>query len=122
MTRDPAFTCLFQLGRENSRGVKLILMSATLDLHKFERYFQYDLPNGMKGGPGQVEIMERYNFDVQDYFMDTLNLSALPTQEQIPEFDFVSKTWFKSQFLTLQYISEAKLMQWLLLGLETSFG
>jgi len=77
-----------KLGRENSRGVKLILMSATLDLHKFERYFQYDLPNGMKGGPGQVEIMERYNFDVQDYFMDTLNLSALPTQEQIPEFGF----------------------------------
>ena len=84
-----SLSSLLQLARTNSRGVKLILMSATMEVSKFEEYFEYPLPNGMKGIPGIVRIPEKENYPIGEYFLNTVatGSSGLPGSAAVPSDD-----------------------------------
>ena len=56
----------------NSRGTKLVLMSATLNEKKLSSYFTSMLSNGLEVPPPVVNIELKKNAHVQDFFLDDL--------------------------------------------------
>ncbi|XP_071580975.1 probable ATP-dependent RNA helicase spindle-E [Temnothorax nylanderi] len=55
----------------NSRHVKVILMSATIDVTKFARYFSTEVGNNFIPAP-IIEIPERRKFDINTYYLDEI--------------------------------------------------
>ena len=70
----------------NSRGVKLIVMSATIDVNSFKEYFSYLLPNGQKASPGWFQLNERRKYKVDEFYLESLKSLNL-VDEDWPEFD-----------------------------------
>lgn len=60
-----------KLLQTNSGQVKIILMSATISVTKFARYFSTRVENELIPAP-IVKIPERRNFDIRTYYLDEI--------------------------------------------------
>ncbi|XP_024872773.1 probable ATP-dependent RNA helicase spindle-E, partial [Temnothorax curvispinosus] len=61
-----------RLLQTNSKQVKIILMSATIDVTKFARYFSTKVENTLRPAP-VIEISEKRNFQIRTYYLDEIN-------------------------------------------------
>lgn len=61
-----------RLLQTNSRQVKVILMSATIDVTKFARYFSTKVENDLIPAP-IIKIPEKRNFEIRTYYLDDIN-------------------------------------------------
>ncbi|TGZ53458.1 probable ATP-dependent RNA helicase spindle-E isoform X1 [Temnothorax longispinosus] len=61
-----------RLLQTNSRQVKVILMSATIDVTKFARYFSTKVENNLIPAP-VIKIPEKRNFQIRTYYLDEIN-------------------------------------------------
>ncbi|XP_011704566.1 PREDICTED: probable ATP-dependent RNA helicase spindle-E isoform X2 [Wasmannia auropunctata] len=67
-----------RLLQTNSGQVKVILMSATINVMKFARYFSTKVGNELIPAP-IVQISEKRNFEIQTYYLDDIeNLGPIP--------------------------------------------
>jgi len=60
-----------RLLRTNSTQVKIILMSATIDVTKFARYFSTKVENDLIPAP-IIKIPEKRNFEIRTYYLDEI--------------------------------------------------
>lgn len=60
-----------RLLQTNSRQVKVILMSATIDVTKFARYFSSKVENDLIPAP-IINIPEKRNFEIRTYYLDEI--------------------------------------------------
>lgn len=60
-----------RLLQTNSRQVKIILMSATIDVIKFARYFSTKVENDLIPAP-IIKIPEKRNFEIRTYYLDDI--------------------------------------------------
>lgn len=67
-----------KLLRTNSSMVKIILMSATIDVNKFAEYFSTPVENKLLPAP-VIDISQRNSFNVSIYYLDEIeNLGSIP--------------------------------------------
>ncbi|KAL0106286.1 hypothetical protein PUN28_016183 [Cardiocondyla obscurior] len=67
-----------RLLQTNSKQVKVILMSATIDVTKFAKYFSIKIENNLFPAP-IIKIPEKRNFDVRIFYLDEIeNLGSIP--------------------------------------------
>lgn len=62
-----------KMQRTNSRNVKVVLMSATINTSKFSAYFSTPTPDGFVAAP-IVTIPKKRNFDVQIHYLCQLGI------------------------------------------------
>lgn len=60
-----------RLLQTNSRQVKVILMSATIDITKFARYFSTKVEHNLIPAP-VITIPEKRNFEIRTYYLDDI--------------------------------------------------
>ncbi|XP_063146460.1 ATP-dependent RNA helicase TDRD9 [Candoia aspera] len=95
-----------KLLRTNSRFVKVILMSATIDCQEFANYFA--IPVGNKLCPAYVFQVEGKPHEIEEYYLDDLKpvISYIKIPTQIIEEPLIHPEMYKAAVALIQWFDE----------------